>query len=62
MICIECQPLLSSIVNNKYEGKIGKKKCQEFGKWYNDYRKVNPSESFPTKINPIIKYFNALKD
>ena len=38
------QPLLSSIVNNKFEGKIGKRKCEEFGKWYNEYRKAHPSE------------------
>ncbi|CAG2165429.1 unnamed protein product, partial [Oppiella nova] len=42
-LCQISQPLLSGIVNNKFEGKIGKKKCEDFGKWYTDYRRAHPT-------------------
>lgn len=38
-LCPLSQPLLSNIMNNKYNGKIGKDKCQEFGSWYLNYCK-----------------------
>lgn len=41
-LCPLSQPMLSNIINNRYLGKIGKEKCQEFGLWYLTYRKQNP--------------------
>ncbi|KAG8193005.1 hypothetical protein JTE90_028125 [Oedothorax gibbosus] len=41
-LCPLSQPMLSNIINNRYMGKIGKEKCQEFGQWYLTYRKEHP--------------------
>ncbi|CAG2115760.1 unnamed protein product [Medioppia subpectinata] len=56
-LCQISQSLLSSIVNNKFEGKIGKKKCEEFGKWYTDYRRGHPSQ----KLISLERLFSAQK-
>ncbi|XP_015910068.1 uncharacterized protein [Parasteatoda tepidariorum] len=46
-LCPLSQPMLSNIINNRYLGKIGKEKCQEFGTWYLNYRKQTPEGTAP---------------
>ncbi|GIY30473.1 DNA-binding protein SATB1, partial [Caerostris extrusa] len=49
-LCPLSQPMLSNIINNRYMGKIGKEKCQEFGQWYLTYRKQHPEGSTPEVV------------
>ncbi|KFM59148.1 DNA-binding protein SATB2, partial [Stegodyphus mimosarum] len=49
-LCPLSQPMLSNIINNRYVGKIGKEKCQEFGLWYLTYRKQHPEGSTPEVV------------
>ncbi|KAG0414371.1 hypothetical protein HPB47_008500 [Ixodes persulcatus] len=42
-ICPLKQSLLSTIVNNKFSGKLGAEKCKEFGRWFMDYRQSSPA-------------------
>lgn len=49
-LCPLSQPMLSNIINNRYVGKIGKEKCQEFGTWYLNYRKQNPEAVSPEVV------------
>ncbi|GFT99095.1 DNA-binding protein SATB1 [Nephila pilipes] len=49
-LCPLSQPMLSNIINNRYMGKIGKEKCQEFGQWYLAYRKQHPEGSTPEVV------------
>ncbi|GFQ77741.1 DNA-binding protein SATB2 [Trichonephila clavata] len=49
-LCPLSQPMLSNIINNRYMGKIGKEKCQEFGLWYLTYRKQHPEGSTPEVV------------
>ncbi|XP_035221528.1 uncharacterized protein LOC118194489 isoform X2 [Stegodyphus dumicola] len=49
-LCPLSQPMLSNIINNRYMGKIGKEKCQEFGLWYLTYRKQHPEGSAPEVV------------
>lgn len=41
-ICPLKQSLLSTIVNNKFTGKLGAEKCKEFGNWFMQYRQSSP--------------------
>ncbi|KAL3172001.1 hypothetical protein MRX96_043678 [Rhipicephalus microplus] len=43
-ICPLKQSLLSTIVNNKFTGKLGAEKCKEFGTWFMQYRQSSPGE------------------
>ncbi|XP_054722895.1 uncharacterized protein LOC129232822 [Uloborus diversus] len=49
-LCPLSQPMLSNIINNRYMGKIGKEKCQEFGQWYLTYRKQHPEGGTPEVV------------
>lgn len=42
-ICPLKQSLLSTIVNNKFTGKLGAEKCKEFGTWFMQYRQSSPA-------------------
>ncbi|KAK8781466.1 hypothetical protein V5799_017193 [Amblyomma americanum] len=42
-ICPLKQSLLSTIVNNKFSGKLGAEKCKEFGRWFMQYRQSSPA-------------------
>lgn len=38
-ICPLPQSMISNIANSKYSARICAEKCQEFGEWYNEYRR-----------------------
>ncbi|KAL1476497.1 hypothetical protein MTO96_018485 [Rhipicephalus appendiculatus] len=39
------ESLLSTIVNNKFTGKLGAEKCKEFGTWFMQYRQSSPASA-----------------
>lgn len=36
--------MISNIANSKYSARICAEKCQEFGEWYNEYRREHKDD------------------